>query len=87
MKRRYFAAVFVLYFAAVLGAQEEPPGGSALPQGEFCLDSDTIPSLESISKQVGNPVTAITWMSLNGNRRFKRAVLNLPTHTDEASKL
>jgi hypothetical protein len=33
-----------------------------------------IPSLEDISKLMGNPIAVVTWRAIRGNMRFKRAV-------------
>ena len=44
-------------------------------QEDFLLNGkEKIPSLEEISKQVGNPIAVITWRTLNGNLRIKSAV-------------
>ena len=44
-------------------------------QENFDLPFDKIPTLEDISEEMGNPIRVITWMSVRGNMRFKRAVL------------
>jgi len=44
-------------------------------QKYFNLPFDKIPTLEDISEEMGNPIRVITWMSVRGNMRFKRAVL------------
>lgn len=46
----------------------------AFSQNIFPSSAVTIPSLEDISRQVGNPITTIMWRTERGNVRFKQAV-------------
>ena len=48
----------------------------AYSQEDFVIYGDGIPSLEDLSRQLGNPITVITWRTERGNMRFKRAVLD-----------
>jgi len=47
---------------------------SAFPQEDFLLKGEGIPSLEDLSKQLGNPIAVISWRTSAGALRIKRAV-------------